>query len=69
VETGGLLFEGSRGIFSMRPYLKNKLKVKGTGSMAQVVECLPSKCKVQSPEINHQYYHQKKKKKKKPEKF
>jgi hypothetical protein len=35
-----------------RQYLKNSLKQKGTGGMAQVVEYLPSKCKALSSNPN-----------------
>jgi hypothetical protein len=40
--------EISLGKVSMRPYLKNKLKIKRTGDMLQVLECLLSKHEVLS---------------------
>jgi hypothetical protein len=33
---------------SARPYLESKLKVKGLGDTAQVVECMPRNCKALS---------------------
>jgi hypothetical protein len=50
--TSEMKVEGSRSRAclseSMRPYLKNKLKAKNTGSMTEVLKCLPSRCEVLS---------------------
>jgi hypothetical protein len=31
----------------MRPYIRNKIKIKWTGDTGQAVVCLPSKCETQ----------------------
>jgi DNA-binding transcriptional regulator PaaX len=40
-----IVVQGQPQTKSMRPYLKNNLKAKRAGGLAQAVECLPSKCK------------------------
>jgi hypothetical protein len=45
VKAGEFQFEISLGKAGTRPYLKNKLKGKGIGNVAQVVESLTSKFK------------------------
>jgi hypothetical protein len=52
LEVGGSWFEASEGKVSTRPYLKNKQKANGIGSMEQVVESLPSKCETPSLIVN-----------------
>jgi hypothetical protein len=44
-DTGRRLTVSDHPAKNLRLYLKNNLKAKRPGSMVQVIECLPGKCK------------------------